>query len=122
MTILEFNVPQSLANGTTVQAAPQDQYPVVAGSIVSMEGTGDNDWAVFNVGRNANTNLLPVQAQNAFYRLSTDLTPATIRITGYGVDGPAPCFGDRRQPGCTIPTPTPVPLNSNNQTLSLIHI
>ncbi|MFZ2520434.1 MAG: trypsin-like serine protease [Anaerolineae bacterium] len=116
MTILEFNVPQSLANGTTVQAAPQDQYPVVAGSIVSMEGTGDNDWAVFNVGRNANTNLLPVQAQNAFYRLSTDLTPATIRITGYGVDGPAPCFGDRRQPGCTIPTPTPVPLNSNNQT------
>lgn len=116
MMTLEFNVPQSQANGNIVLAAPQDQYPVVAGSITSMNTGNGDDWAVFNVGRNANTNLLPVQAQNAFYRLTTDTTPVTIEITGYGVDGPAPCFGDRRQPGCTIPAPTPVPRDANNQT------
>ena len=46
---VEFNVPASLANGTTVAPPVRDQYRVVAGSIVSQNGGVGNDWAVFQV-------------------------------------------------------------------------
>jgi hypothetical protein len=55
---------------------------------------------VFNVnavpGANG-INRLPIQAQGALYRLSASATPANVTVTGYGVDGPASCFGDWRQ-------------------------
>jgi len=60
---------------------------------------------VFDCNSNATTGLLPAQAQEAFYRMSRDSNPGTIRITGYGVDGPSPCWGDADQPGCTDPNP-----------------
>jgi hypothetical protein len=39
-----------------------------------------------------------------FYRMSRDYNPSTVRITGYGVDGPSPDFGD------------PPPNNADNAT------
>lgn len=84
--MFEFNIPASLADGTPVFADPNDQYPVDQGSIVARaNGVGD-DWTVFGCFANSNTDLLPVQAQNAFYRMSRDTVPANIRITGFGVD------------------------------------
>lgn len=91
---LEFNVPDSLADGTIQHPGPDDQYPIVWGS--STDGDMGDDWAVFNCNANSNTGLTPVRAQGAFYRMSRNYSTAgayTIRITGYGVDGPAPDFG-----------------------------
>jgi V8-like Glu-specific endopeptidase len=84
-TIMEFNVPLSLANGTTQPAAVNDQYPVVAGSIGQNAGVGD-DWGIYNCGANSNTGLTPVEAQRAYYHLSKDLAPPSIFIRGFGVD------------------------------------
>ena len=91
---LQFNVPASNANGTINHPPPQDQYPIIAGAINFAPNGVGNDWAVFDCGPNANTGLLPTQAQNAFFRLSRDTNPSIVRVTGYGVDGPAPNFGE----------------------------
>ncbi len=114
MSILQFNVPQSLADGTTVAANPNDQYPIISSSIVfqNSNGTGD-DWCVFKVNPNSNTNLLPFEANgppNAFnqnfYRCTKDILPSTsgntTRITGFGVD--------------QVPAGSTGGLNSKNQT------
>ena len=85
--LMEFNVPLSSAAGSPNFADPDDQYPVALGS--ETIGVADNigqDWAVFNTNPNSTTGLIPVQGQNDFFRMSKDSTPATIRITGYGVD------------------------------------
>lgn len=104
---VHFNIPQSQADGTIVAPPLADQYPVVADSIVfADDGPGEvgQDWAVFNLGPNAGNNRLAVDAQGAFFRMSRDNNPATVRITGHGADGPAPNFGD------------PPPGNADNQT------
>lgn len=89
----QFNVPASNSDGTINHPSPQHQYPIIGTSVeFSDDGTG-NDWGVFGCAPNSNTNLLPAQAQAAFFRMSRDSSPPTIRITGYGVDGPAPNFG-----------------------------
>lgn len=93
MQILEFNVPASRANGDTVKSAPQDQYAIDASSIVFFDdgpGFVGNDWAIFGTFPNANTGLLPVHAQGAFYRMSRDDSPANVRLTGYGLDNTPP--------------------------------
>ena len=90
--ILEFNVPSSMANGTPVMSLPQDQYPIISYTAFSNGGQG-NDWAVFQTGANANDQFA-IQRQGAFYRMSRDLNPTTVRETGYGLDGPPPDFGD----------------------------
>ena len=93
MQFVEFDVPPSLCDGTIVAADPDDQYPVDATSIVfAVDGDeiGD-DWAVFGCQENANTGLLAVHAQGGFYRMTRDLLPDAVRVTGYGVDDTPPC-------------------------------
>lgn len=85
--VLEFNVPPSTANGRSVWADPEDQYPVIAGSEAFQDNGVGEDWALFRVGANPNTGLRAHIAQG-FFRL-TNLSPAidtTIRVTGYGID------------------------------------
>ncbi len=116
MTTMHFNVPASNADGTMNAPPPDDQFPINAASIMSANNGVGDDWAVFRVNRNNGTNLTPVQRYGVFYRILPQAEPLTVRVTGYGVDGPAPCFGERRQGGCGIPTPTPVPRNADSQT------
>jgi len=87
--VAEFNVPASQANGTTVFANPNDQYPT--GNVAwNFDGTSQlgRDWTVFACGANANTGLLPHQAQGAFFRMTREAPAAnnTIRVTGHGTD------------------------------------
>lgn len=90
--VIEFNVPLSTAGGFTVAAAAADQYPVVTtGCRWNFDGEGQGlgkDYAVFGVGRNANTGLLPFQAYGFPFRLTREspAVGATIRITGFGSD------------------------------------
>jgi V8-like Glu-specific endopeptidase len=107
MVTLQFNVPASLNNGTIQNPGPQDQYPIIQSTIRFSNGGIGNDWALFNVGPNANGQR-PIDRQRAFYRMSNDISPATFRVTGYGVDGPPPAFGTR-PPGNT-------PRNADSQT------
>lgn len=112
--VVEFNVPPSLANGTTVAADPEDQYPINTGSVVwRFDGEGQGlgkDWSVFTVGPNANTGLTPFEAQGGFFR-TTDGNPtagsSTIRITGMGLDNTPPgSTGNRNAQNFTNQTDT----------------
>jgi V8-like Glu-specific endopeptidase len=102
--ILEFNVPASQANGTTRPAPVRDQYRVVQHSIVDEFSGLGNDWAIFQVLPNTETGLMPVAAQGGTFQLSNTANPTNVRITGFGVDGPAPHFGN------------PPPRDATNQT------
>jgi hypothetical protein len=113
MEVLEFNVLESDSDGTINHPDPEDQYPVISGTIRSQD-SGFSDWAVFEVSPNSNTGLLPVEAQGAFYRMSKDSSPFELTIIGYGFDGPPPCFGTNQQPGCA--NQPPPPKNSDSQT------
>ncbi len=86
---LQFNVPDSLADGTPQNPPPEDQYPIESTADIDWTNDGiGNDWAVFETFSNTETGLSPVQAQQAFYRLSKDeySYTSTVRVTGYGVD------------------------------------
>lgn len=89
--VVEFHIPQSLANGTVVAASPDDQYPINVADVTweYPGGGGDigDDWCVFAVGANSNTGLFPWQAQG-FFRVAAyqPADDATVRITGCGVD------------------------------------
>jgi hypothetical protein len=90
--VVEFNVPASRTDGTPVMANPNDQYPIDRNRVAwRFDGDGQGfgkDWAVFACRPNANTGLLPHQAQGAFFRMTRD-APAegnTIRVTGCGLD------------------------------------
>lgn len=83
---LEFNVPASDPDGIPNYAHPNNQYAIDSSSSVWENDACSRDWAVYRCFPNSNTGLLPVQAQNAFYRLSLDSTPPTIRVTGFGLD------------------------------------
>lgn len=103
--VLEFNVPPSSPNGNSEWADPDDQYPVIAGSVAfQSNGVGD-DWAQFRVGANPNTGLRAHIAQG-FFRL-TDLAPAvdtTLRVTGYGIDmSPRGAGYQGTEPDCCDP-------------------
>ena len=101
---LEFNVPSSLANGTTVSPAVQHQYAIDQASIVDgFTGIG-NDWAVLRVLPNTQTGLSAHAAQGGAFTVSDTADPATVTVVGYGVDGPPPNFGN------------PPPRNADNQT------
>ncbi len=85
-TVVEFNVPLSLPGGTLQHPGPEDQYSVNVATKVYVNGGVGNDWGVFEVFPNSITGLMPKVAQNAYWPLVQDLGPASIRITGYGVD------------------------------------
>lgn len=116
MTSIQFNVPASNADGTPNLPPPEDQFPIDGSNINSLNSGEGNDWAVFQVNRNASTGGTPQLLYGAYYRIRPQDQPATVRVTGYGVDGPAPCFGESRQGGCNVPTPTPAPRNADSQT------
>lgn len=101
---LEFNVPSSLSNGTTVSPPVQHQYRVVSSSIVSSYTGVGNDWAVFQVLPNTQTGLTAIAAQGGGFQPSNAANPSSVVVAGYGVDGPAPSFGN------------PPPRNADNQT------
>ena len=101
---VEFNVPASLPNGTTQAPGVLDQYRVVASSIVSANTGIGNDWAMFRVLPNTQTGLTPIAAQGGAFQVSNTANPANVRVTGYGVDGPPPNFGN------------PPPRDATNQT------
>ncbi|HEX9736430.1 MAG TPA: trypsin-like peptidase domain-containing protein [Thermoanaerobaculia bacterium] len=83
---LSFNVPPSLPDGTVQFPAPQFQYSINTSSFEFVNGDPGNDWGIFAVFNNTQTGLQPIQAQGSF-TIKQDLGPATIRITGFGVDG-----------------------------------
>jgi hypothetical protein len=111
--VVEFNVPASLPNGTTVAAHPDDQYPINTSNVVwRFDGEGQGlgkDWSVFTVNDNSNTGLTPFQAQGGFFR-TTNGNPAagnTIRITGMGLDNTPPgSTGNRNAQNFTNQTST----------------
>jgi trimeric autotransporter adhesin len=90
-SVVEFNVPASLPNGTTVFSNPNSQYPVGAVAGMGYDGPASalgRDWAVFSVGPNSNTGVLP-HAVQSFFRMSSETPiPSTesVTVTGYGVD------------------------------------
>ena len=106
MQTLEFDVPSSQADGTTVSPPVRDQYRIVTSSVVSSYTGVGNDWAVFQVLPNTETGLTATAAQGGGFTLSNTANPSNVVITGFGVDGPPPNFG--RSPGA--------PRNADNQT------
>ena len=126
--VVEFNVPPSLPNGTTVAADPDDQYPINTGSVTwRFDGEGQGlgkDWAVFTVNENANTGLTPFQAQGGFFR-TTNGNPAvsnTIRITGMGLDNTPPgSTGNRNAQNFTNQTSTGGYVEENSSGSNIWH-
>lgn len=93
-TEVHFNVPLSDCDGTANFPPPEDQYPIIQGSIVFRNTGSADDWCVMRCGPNSDTQLTPVQAQGQFFRLAREDFPSQARVTGYGLDGsPAGCNG-----------------------------
>lgn len=94
ITCLQFNVPKSLPDGTIQQPPIKDQYSIVQAPDSPAPEYDDSglgqDWAVFSCYPNSETGLLPVEAQNTFYRPTIDNNPTTFRITGFGIDNCPP--------------------------------
>ncbi len=87
LSVIEFNVPLSNANGSTNHPPPEHQYAVDPGSLQSTNGGTGNDWAYFGGFPNSQTEQTPFEAQGQTFVLGPPpATPAgeTIRITGYG--------------------------------------
>ncbi len=87
VTVVEFHVPPSLANGTVQHPPPSDQYAVDAASKQFFQGAIGNDWGYLGVFKNSTTYLSPLIAQGS--SLITAIPPpatGTARVTGYGVD------------------------------------
>jgi hypothetical protein len=93
-TVVELQVPMSLPDGTIQHPGPEDQYAVNGSTKVFVDVGIGNDWETFEVFPNSVTGLMPKDAQGAFWPLVQDLGPDSIRITGYGVDGPPPGHGN----------------------------
>ncbi len=89
-TVVEFNVPPSTSSGAIQHPAPEDQYTVISSSEVFTDGGVGNDWGLFQTDANTQTGLTALEAQGGFYEVVQDLSPSTIRITGYGVDDSPP--------------------------------
>lgn len=94
VSVVQFNVPLSDAQGNFNQPPPRDQYAVDTMSLQGNGGLGaGDDWAYFGVFPNSNTGLTPFEAQGDAFTIAA--APAengqSIRITGYGsVGAPMP--------------------------------
>jgi hypothetical protein len=85
--IVEFDVPASEPDGTIRLAAPEDQYTIDHASVhYNEDGDYGNDWGVFTCLPNPITGLAPIEARQAFYRLTKDFHPEYVRVTGFGAD------------------------------------
>jgi hypothetical protein len=87
--VLQFNVPASTAACALVHPPVTSQYAVDWTQLIaSANGIGD-DYAVFRCFRNPTTNFTTYQAQGSAIALATSLPAlgASVRLTGYGVDG-----------------------------------
>ncbi|MCC6661198.1 MAG: trypsin-like peptidase domain-containing protein [Phycisphaerales bacterium] len=85
--VVQFNVPLSNANGSTVNPPPADQFPVQSLSVQTTGGGAiGSDAAYF--GTNVNTlNQTAFQRQGVFYNLAASASTSAgqpITITGYG--------------------------------------
>jgi len=86
--IIEFNVPESDADGEINAADADDQYPIDINNIIypGSHPLGA-DWAILQCLPNANDEL-PHQKQGEFFRV-TKVNPSlnsSVRVTGYGLD------------------------------------
>lgn len=95
--VVEFNVPASQANGTTVFSNANDQYPIntVTWAYGGWTAPLGRDWAVFSVVANSNTGLRP-HPSRGFYRVTDHIPNANtenVRVTGYGTDNTPPGTG-----------------------------
>ena len=83
MIILEYRVPPSLDDGTTISSPVQHQFKIDRSSIIySDEGPGE-DWAVFRVHEN-DAGLTPEQIYGGF-ELATEAARGRIAVRGYGI-------------------------------------
>ena len=83
--VVEFDIPLSNSDGTLNFANINSQYPINTGSVQFENAGVGNDWCVFNCN-NGNAGLPPAWGQQSFFRLANDFNPATVRITGCGID------------------------------------
>lgn len=90
--VIEFNVPASLSDGTIQHPDSRDQYTINQGTWNFTNVGIGNDWAVFRVNNNSITGQQPIQAQDSYFLVNQNFSDS-LRVTGYGVDGPAPYFG-----------------------------
>lgn len=93
LQVIQFNVPNSLANGAVQNPPPSDQYSVDVSSKQSVNGGIGNDWGYFGVFRNTSTGLTPYEAMgHVAYTIAASAPPVagqTLRVTGYGTTSPA---------------------------------
>lgn len=84
LNVAQFNVPRSNDDGKPNFPGPEDQYPVERVVDSADEGEG-NDWAVYRMGENVVTKLLPGDVQG-FLAIEPERVKAgtLVRITGYG--------------------------------------
>jgi V8-like Glu-specific endopeptidase len=90
ISVLQFNVPLSDANGSLNNPPAADQYAVDSSSLITNGGQGvGNDWGYFGTFPNSTTGLTAAQAQGSVFTVGVPPAVTTgndIRITGYGVD------------------------------------
>ncbi len=86
--VVQFNVPDSNSDGSTVNPGPNDQFPVLSESGLNV-GVG-GDYGALRIGTNAN-NQIPYDVYNTFIPLaSTVPTSGTMSMNGYGIDSGQP--------------------------------
>ncbi|MBK8976046.1 MAG: hypothetical protein IPM29_08975 [Planctomycetes bacterium] len=87
--VLQFNVPASSANCNLVHPPAALQFAVNTATMVVVNAGIGNDYAVYRCFANPSTNLTTFQTQNASITLasSAPAVNATVRVTGFGVDG-----------------------------------
>jgi len=90
LVTVQFNVPPSNPDGSLVHPGPDHQYAVDVTSMQLVNGGIGNDWSYYGAFANPGTGLTPFEAQGSAYHIEPPppFDPsATIRITGFGVDG-----------------------------------
>lgn len=92
---IEFNVPLSLSDGTTVPSLPEDTYKVELIKYEYIEAL--SDWAIYKVFPNQITGISAFKRQKYSYRVLDDcrrfLAPninPVVRVTGFGQDRTPP--------------------------------